>query len=33
MDRLPDYFKKEKLAPHNVTFMVTDSELDQVYNW
>ena len=33
MDRLPEYFKKEKLAPHNVTFMVTDSELDQVYNW
>ena len=33
MDRLPDYFKKEKLPPHNVTFMVTDSELDQVYNW
>jgi len=33
MDRLPDYFKKEKLAPHNVTFKVTDSELDQVYNW
>jgi aldehyde:ferredoxin oxidoreductase len=33
MDRLPDYFKKEKLPPHNVTFMVKDSELDQVYNW
>jgi aldehyde:ferredoxin oxidoreductase len=33
MDRLPDYFKKEKLPPHNITFMVKDSELDQVYNW
>ena len=33
MDRLPDYFKKEKLPPHNVTFMVKDSDLDQVFNW
>jgi aldehyde:ferredoxin oxidoreductase len=33
MDRLPDYFKKEKLPPHNVTFMVSDSDLDQVFNW
>jgi aldehyde:ferredoxin oxidoreductase len=32
-DRLPDFFKKEKLAPHNLTFLVKDSELDQVYNW
>ncbi|MBT8363061.1 MAG: aldehyde ferredoxin oxidoreductase [Deltaproteobacteria bacterium] len=32
-DRLPDYFKKEKLAPHNVTFAVTDQELDQVFNF
>jgi aldehyde:ferredoxin oxidoreductase len=32
-DRLPDYFKKESLAPHNVTFAVTDEELDTVYNW
>ena len=32
-DRLPDYFKKEKLPPHNVTFMVKDSDLDQVFNW
>jgi aldehyde:ferredoxin oxidoreductase len=32
-DRLPDYFKKEALAPHNVTFQVTDQELDQVFNW
>jgi aldehyde:ferredoxin oxidoreductase len=32
-DRLPDYFKKEALPPHNVTFQVSDEELDQVYNW
>jgi len=29
-DRLPDFFKKEPLPPHNVTFQVTDEELDQV---
>ena len=32
-DRLPDFFKKERLAPHNVTFQVKDEELDQVFNW
>ncbi len=32
-DRLPDFFKKEALAPHNLTFMVTDEELDKVFNW
>ncbi len=32
-DRLPDYFKKEQLPPHNVTFAVKDEELDQVFNW
>ena len=32
-DRLPDYFKKEALAPHNVTFAVTDEELDSVHNY
>ena len=32
-DRLPNYFKKEPLAPHNVTFAVSDEELDQVFNW
>jgi aldehyde:ferredoxin oxidoreductase len=32
-DRLPDYFKNERLAPHDVTFAVTDEELDTVYNW
>lgn len=32
-DRLPDYFKNTALAPHNVTFGVTDEELDTVFNW
>jgi len=32
-DRLPEYFKKEPLAPHNITFQVSDEELDQVYNF
>ena len=32
-DRLPRYFRREALAPHNVTFDVTDEELDQVFNW
>ncbi|MBW2433032.1 MAG: aldehyde ferredoxin oxidoreductase [Deltaproteobacteria bacterium] len=32
-DRLPDFFKKEKLPPHDITFQVTDEELDQVFNW
>ncbi len=32
-DRLPDYFKNEKLAPHDVTFAVSDEELDQVFNF
>ncbi len=32
-DRLPEYFKKEPLPPHNVTFQVTDEDLDKVYNW
>ena len=32
-DRLPEYFKNESLAPHNVTFGVSDAELDQVFNW
>jgi aldehyde:ferredoxin oxidoreductase len=32
-DRLPDYFKAEKLAPHDITFAVTDEELDEVFNW
>jgi aldehyde:ferredoxin oxidoreductase len=32
-DRLPSFFKSEKLPPHNLTFGVTDEELDQLYNW
>ncbi len=32
-DRLPEYFKKEKLPPHDITFLVEDEELDQVFNW
>jgi aldehyde:ferredoxin oxidoreductase len=32
-DRLPDFFKKEALTPHNLTFAVKDEELDQVFNW
>ncbi len=32
-DRLPEFFKNEKLGPHDVTFLVSDEELDQVFNW
>ncbi|HID75467.1 MAG TPA: aldehyde ferredoxin oxidoreductase, partial [Planctomycetaceae bacterium] len=32
-DRLPDFFKKEKLSPHNVTFSVPDEELDKVFDF
>jgi len=32
-DRLPDFCKTEKLAPHDVTFDVPDDELDTVYNF
>jgi aldehyde:ferredoxin oxidoreductase len=32
-DRLPDYFRTEKLAPHDATFDVTDKELDKVYDF
>jgi aldehyde:ferredoxin oxidoreductase len=32
-DRLPDFFKKEPLAPHNLTFAVKDEDLDTLYNW
>ncbi len=32
-DRLPEYFKKESLMPHNITFQVEDKELDQIFNW
>jgi len=32
-DRLPEYFKKEPLAPHNVTFQVSDEDLDKVFDF
>ncbi len=32
-DRLPDFFRTEKLAPHGATFDVPDEELDQVFNF
>jgi aldehyde:ferredoxin oxidoreductase len=32
-DRLPEYMKKEKLPPHNITFQVTDEDLDEVFNF
>lgn len=32
-DRLPEYFKKEALGPHNVVFQVKDEDIDQVFNW
>jgi aldehyde:ferredoxin oxidoreductase len=32
-DRLPEYFKKEQLPPHNVTFTVKDQDLDNLFNW
>lgn len=32
-DRLPDFFKTEKLAPHDATFNVPDEELDKVYDF
>lgn len=32
-DRLPEFFKTEKLPPHNLVFDVTDEDLDGVYNF
>ena len=32
-DRLPEFFTKESLQPHNITFMVKDEELDSLFNW
>jgi aldehyde:ferredoxin oxidoreductase len=32
-DRLPEFFSKEQLPPHNVTFKVKDEDLDKVFNW
>ena len=32
-DRLPEFFKTEKLPPHNVVFTVTDADLDTVFDF
>ncbi len=32
-DRLPRFFKRESLAPHNVVFDIADKDLDAVFNW
>jgi aldehyde:ferredoxin oxidoreductase len=32
-DRLPEFFYKEKLPPHNVVFTVPDEELDSLYDF
>jgi aldehyde:ferredoxin oxidoreductase len=32
-DRLPRFFSTESVEPHNITFKITDAELDQVFNW
>jgi aldehyde:ferredoxin oxidoreductase len=32
-DRLPEFFKLEKLAPHDCVFDVPDEELDTVFNF
>lgn len=32
-DRLPEFFKQDKVEPHQTVFMVTDSDLDEVLNF
>ena len=32
-DRLPRFFRREPLAPHNVVFDVSDQQLDTLFNW
>jgi aldehyde:ferredoxin oxidoreductase len=32
-DRLPEFFMKELLPPHNLTFQVKDEDLDTLFNW
>jgi aldehyde:ferredoxin oxidoreductase len=32
-DRLPEFFKNEKLSPHDQVFDITDEELDTVFNF
>jgi aldehyde:ferredoxin oxidoreductase len=32
-DRPPEFFKKEPLPEHNLTFPVKDEDLDALFNW
>ncbi len=32
-DRLPEFFRKELLPPHNLAFQVENKDLDTVFNW
>lgn len=32
-DRLPRFFTRDPVGPHNITFQVKDEDLDQVFNW
>ncbi|MDA3935609.1 MAG: aldehyde ferredoxin oxidoreductase, partial [Actinomycetota bacterium] len=32
-DRLPEFFKTDKLPPHNIAFQVSDADLDSVYDF
>ncbi len=32
-DRLPDFFTSQAVAPHNVTFQVSNDDLDRVFDW
>lgn len=32
-DRLPGFFRREPITPHNTVFEVKEEELDQVFNW
>jgi aldehyde:ferredoxin oxidoreductase len=31
--RLPHFFYTDPVAPHNLTFQVSDEELDRVFDW
>ncbi len=32
-DRLPRFMRREPIAPHNVTFDISDEKLDTLFNW
>jgi aldehyde:ferredoxin oxidoreductase len=32
-DRIPEFMRREPLPPHNVTYVVTDEDMDRVFNW